>query len=236
MSHPEPRRSPWLTAFFHRHTRRRLRRGFDGVHMEGLERLTEAASAGPLVVASNHVAWWDGFLYLALEQAGGLESFALMDAENLARLRFFRGLGAIPLDRAAPLHGLRQGVRVLDRPGRALWVFPQGRQRPAHLRPLGLWPGVSTVARQSGAPIVPVSLNYLFRESSRPAALVSVGEPLAPDAPLAHLEAALVAGLDRIDRFVDEGSGAFGAWLAGPKGRAEDGPGSRALRLLQGAS
>lgn len=203
-----PLRTPWFLGLARRYARRKLARGLDGLRAAGVEEARSAAAAGPVVLAANHVCWWDPFLVVALDEALGTEGYALMDAGSLAGLPFFARLGALPLDRSAPARlraGLRAAAALLDRPGRAVWMFPQGRLRPAHLRPLGIHPGVSLLARLApGAAVVPVALQYAFGEHPAPAALARFGEAIpnglaATRRGLARLESALEEGLDEID-------------------------------------
>ncbi|MEZ4451800.1 MAG: lysophospholipid acyltransferase family protein [Nannocystaceae bacterium] len=237
------RRKGWFLALARRYVRGRLRRGFDGVYVAG-EAQVRAALRGPVILAANHVAWWDALTVLLLDQRLGGDGRCLMDADNLRRLPFFAWVGALPLDRSSPrraLADLDRGLRALDRPGRALWIFPQGAQRPAHLRPLGLQRGVVRLARRSGAPVVPVSLNYLYREAPEPTVVVAYGAPIDPGrgaALLGDLEVALERGLDQIDAFVTRGEGDFIAALPGRR-RAIEGGGAapllgRALALAAG--
>ena len=209
---PVVRRKPWFLGLARRYVRRRLRSAFDGIHLEGLAAARATLEREPLIVASTHVAWWDALVAIEIDRLLGGETYALMDAENLRRMPFFGWVGAIPLDRRSPKQGLRDlsaAATLLDRPGRVLWIFPQGRQRPAHLRPLELSPGVAWLAERSGARILPLALNYLFREAPVPALCASFGEPIEGDEVLATLEARLSAGLARIDAFVDRQEGAF---------------------------
>ena len=164
----------------------------------------------------------------------GGESFCLMDADNLRRLPFFGWVGAVPLDRSSPKRALvdmKAAASLLDRPGRVVWIFPQGRQRPSHLRPLELQPGVRWLRKVSGARVLPMSLTYAFRQAPEPAALASFGSPFSAEAGdlLPRLEDDLIAGLTRIDRFVDVGEGAFDEVVAG---HSRDADGPLAGRLL----
>lgn len=208
------RANPALWAFRHL-ARRRIATQLDGLYLAGLRRAQSALERGPVLFAATHVSRWDPLVLLVLDEALGAEGRALMDAANLDRLPFFRWLGAMPIDRsgrARARSGLRDAAAWLDRPGRSLWVFPQGRQRPAHLRPLGLERGTELITRASGATIIPVALNYGFREHDCPAAVACFGGPLDP-APtlLAALEPALADGLARIDLFLDGQPGDFEA-------------------------
>lgn len=213
-SSPNARRKPWFFAFARRYVRRRFAREFDGVHVEGLEQARAIVAREPIILAATHVAWWDALLAIQMATLLESESYCLMDADNLSRLPFFAWVGAVPLDRSSPkraLTDMKRAAKLLDRPGRALWIFPQGRQRPSHLRPLDLQPGVRWLTKVSGARVLPMSLTYAFRQSPEPAVLASFSAPISADATdlLPQLEARLVGGLERIDRFVDEGEGAF---------------------------
>ncbi|MBI4952486.1 MAG: lysophospholipid acyltransferase family protein [Myxococcales bacterium] len=210
MSAPRVRRNRFVLALARRYARRRLRRAFAGVWGNGLEAVRARAAETPLVVAANHVAWWDPFMVVLLDELLGTESYCLMDAANLARLPFFGWLGAVPLERRdarTSLADLRASAALADRPGRLLWIFPQGALRRAHLRPLGLQQGVRILARDTGLPVVPLALDYAFGEASRPLALASFGTPVThAEAPggrfVPALEARMVAELERIEHEV----------------------------------
>lgn len=181
-------------AWGHWHLRRLVARGLDGVHVDQLDALREAASRGPLILAANHVAWWDGLLAVLLSRVAGLDARVLMDAKRLRQHSFFAAFGAIPIG-DNPRKELSDAAAHLVGPGRALWIFPQGRQRPEQLRPLEFKGGVATLARLSGAAVLPIGLRYAMLESPAPAAVVRVGAPLElPSA--AEVEAAVTALLD----------------------------------------
>lgn len=186
-----------VRAMLRRYVDRRIRGGLDGVWIRGMR----PELGRPCILAPTHVAWWDSLLLVRLErEIGGSPSIA-MHTRNLERLPFFRAFGCFGIDATSP-GAMRAGLREATRRARIgpLWWFPQGSQRPSHLRPLGLHGGVLLIARQASVPIVPVALSYVFREAHEPAAFLDFGETLPPDAALDALEAALVLGLARIDR------------------------------------
>lgn len=227
----------WAIGLARAWARWRLPRALDGVWVDGLERARSACAAGPVVFCATHVGFWDGLVLLPVDEALGTDSYALMDAAQLARLPFFSAIGAVPLDRtssATMRRGLLAAAALLDRPGRALWVFPQGRHRPPHLRPLGLGRGHALLARRTGATVVPVALSYGFRASPSPAAVLSFGQPLVRADDVDELEAALVDGLDRADRFIDVGAGPFRELLPSRGSRVDHSLGARVLARLAG--
>lgn len=233
-------RKPWFLQLARRYVRRQLRAKFDGLHVAGLAAARARSERAPLVFAMNHVAWWDAFVIVAIDEALGSESYCLMDAENLARLPFFGWIGAVPLSRRRPREALKElkaAARLLDRPRRVGWVFPQGRQRPSHLRPLGLERGVGIFAAESGAEVLPVSLTYAFREAPEPAVVATIGAPCVVTArgSLAELEARLIDGLANNDAFLTGSSGGFEA-VVPPRRSNEEGGGARLLALIGGRS
>ncbi len=204
-----PSRQPWVARAFTRYARRRFSREFDGLFVAGIEAAQAQVQAGPVLFAATHVTWWDPMMLLVLDEALGADGRALMDAANLQALPFFGALGAVPIHRggntATTRRDLAAAAALLDRPTRALWVFPQGRQRPTTVRPLGLQQGIRLLARQARVPVVPVALQYGWREGERPAALAHFGAPLDGSAStlLVDLEAALLSGLAAGDAFLD---------------------------------
>jgi 1-acyl-sn-glycerol-3-phosphate acyltransferase len=236
---PDVRRRPFFLQLARRYVHRRVAREFDGLFVEGLSRARMLAAGEPLILAANHVAWWDALIAIEIDAVLSTEGYCLMDAANLRKLPFFGWAGAVPLrrDSARAAHAdIRAAARLLDRAGRMLWMFPQGRQRRAHLRPLQLQSGVRMLARQSGARVLPMALDYAFREAPAPSILASFCEPLDASSTrlLPQLEARLCEGLARIDRFVDRGEGDFAMVVAARAQQARgDGPiGARVLSLL----
>ena len=211
---PAPRgapstRSPLALRFWRLYSRWRVQRSLAGVFVSGLDTVRAKLAEGPVILASTHVSWWDGLIMVLLDEALRAEGHVVVEATTMNRMPWLRGIGAIPLDRsggASARAGLRAAASVLDRPGRLVWIFPQGRQRPAWLRPLDLQPGVALLARMAHAPIIPVALTYAFREDPAPAAIVHFGDPVPPD----QLEPALIAGLASIDRFLEPGAPGLG--------------------------
>jgi len=229
------RRHPSAVRLWRAYCGWRVRRSLGGVWVSGLDEARARLADGPVILAATHVAWWDGLLVTLAGAALGAEDFVLVDAPTLTRLPWLARVGALAVDRtggARARPGIRAAAAVLDRPGRALWIYPQGRQRPAWLRPLDVQPGAGLVARLSGAPIVPVALTYAFREDATPAAILHFGPPV----PAADLESALVEGLARVDHFLDTGAPGFVPLTAAPAARADRGVGARLLSLFTGST
>lgn len=202
-------KSRWFHAWFERQAYQRLRASFGALHLAGRERLEHALAQGPVLVVCNHCAWWDPLVALVLTQRfAPADAYALMDAANLRARPFFAKVGAFGVDRSSRRDGAeatRYAVGLLDRPGRLVWVFPQGEERPWHERPLRFFGGAASIAqRVPGLLVVPVGLAYAFGSTAAPSVFVAVGEPIAAEPTAARAVRAQVdaveAALARIDR------------------------------------
>lgn len=220
-----------FNAWFAGHARGRIERTFARVRVHGLERTRELAASAPVLVVSNHTSWWDPLLILhASQHLLGADGYALMDAKNLRRLPFFALVGAfgVDLDEAADRRAvIEYAATLLDRAGRLVWIFPQGRERPVTERPLGFRRGSREIARiAEGAVTVPAAMRYEFAATEKPDLYLSFGEPAARDA---H-ERAVEAEMDRIERAVRGEAGFIDVFRTG-EGAGDD-LASRALALF----
>jgi 1-acyl-sn-glycerol-3-phosphate acyltransferase len=223
------RKSRLFAWWFARHVRGRIRRAFREVRVHGLEALRRQLAAGPLEVVSNHTSWWDPmFCIYAAYHLLEADGYALMDAKNLRRLPFLGRVGGFGVDldeRADGAAGLRYAAGLLDRPGRLVWIFPQGRERPLS-EPLSPFrAGAAVLAARARVPVVPVGLRYEIGATELPTMWASFGAPLVAaddiEAGIASQRAAVAAELDRIDRVIRgvEPADDFATVLAHPPAR-----------------
>lgn len=203
-------KSRWFDAWFSRVARGRIEAEFGRVLVAGLETARRDVAEGPIVGVLNHSTWWDALVVLWMSrQLLGIDGYALMDAKNLRRLPFFTRVGAFGVDLEDPRDGarsIRYAVRLLEGPGRAVWVFPEGRER-SPFEPLELQPGAAQMARVAKkAKVLPVGLRYVFGEREKPDLYVAFGEAeVAPRDAQEGVRAqtrALEAQLARIHRAV----------------------------------
>ncbi len=207
-----------FNAWFAGHARSKIHKAFDKVCIQGISKVREALRDGPALVVSNHTSWWDPLVVLHLStHLLGADGHALMDAKNLRRLPFFALVGAFGVDLDRPEDGalaLRYAAKLLDRPGRLVWIFPQGTERPITERPLGFRPGAAEIARLAKRAVtIPAAIRYEMAGTERPSLLVSFGDPIARERDVAAMRArqedAVAGELDRIERAArgDEGAG-----------------------------
>jgi hypothetical protein len=208
------RKSAAFTRWLAADAERRLDAAFQSVRARGLARVAATLAEGPVLVVTNHTAWWDPLVALFLSvRVLSADAYAMMDARNLERLPFFGKVGAFGVD----LDDVRDGVRairyaasLLTEKGRLVWIFPQGRERPITARPLGFRPGSAAIAQRArGATTIAGALRYEMGSTQRPTVWVSFGEPLPRARDHASAQAAqedAVAGeLVRIDRALVDG-------------------------------
>lgn len=218
MKRADPAHHPVLRALARRYARGRLGREFDGLYVQGLSHARALLQREPVIVAATHVSWWDPLVAIELDALLAGEGYCLMDADNLAHHAYFALVGALPLRRGPlkqSLADMRAAAALLNRPGRALWIFPQGRQRPSRVRPFGLQPGVLWLSRASGARILPLAFTYAYREAPKPAILASFAPPIEAGATsvLVTLEERFATALGRVDRFLEGAQEDFEAVL-----------------------
>ncbi len=127
------------------------------IDMTGLEHLPQG---GPALIACQHQSAVDTLLWFTV-----LPMPTYVMKRELTRIPIFGGLlldaGMIPVDRSAgalALRGLLQATTRASSQGRQIVIFPEGTRVPPGRR-VPLQPGVAAIARQTGLPVVPASLD-----------------------------------------------------------------------------
>lgn len=171
---------PLFEHVFARYTAFALGRSFHALWVRGNLPDTDA----PLLLAVQHVAWWDPLVLFHLSRAlwPPGRHYAMMDEANLRAMRFFRWIGAFGVDRsgtsvAGATASLRYSLELLAQPRARVVVFPQGRQQPMDTRPIAHEPGAAWLAERARATVVPIALRYEFCEERWPDLFVAIGEP-----------------------------------------------------------
>ncbi|MEU5883535.1 lysophospholipid acyltransferase family protein [Spirillospora sp. NPDC047279] len=127
----------------------------------GLEHLPRR---GPVILAANHLAFVDSFvLPLVVPRQvfflGKNEYFTRPGFAGRLQAAFFRGVGAIAVDRSGGTAGeaaLAASADVLER-GEVFAIHPEGTRSPDGRLYRGRT-GVARLALRTGAPVVPVAL------------------------------------------------------------------------------
>lgn len=131
---------------------------------------------GPFLLCANHISGLDPAVFAIFMRRRPRFMAKRELFRNRLAGRFFRALGAYPVDRgAADLSAYRATMELLKR-GDGLLIFFQGTR----MQELGgAKGGAALFALKSGAPIVPAGISgeYRFRGRIR----LRVGEPIAMD-------------------------------------------------------
>jgi 1-acyl-sn-glycerol-3-phosphate acyltransferase len=183
-----------------------------GFTVEGEERVPQS---GPLVVAANHWRFFDP-VFVCMAVPRRVQWMAKKELFIAPLRRFFRFLGAFPVDRSG---GAREAIRTAItflKDGWALGIFPEGTRRRARGAGDddggGAKSGAVMLAVRGGAPIVPVFVGPVPSPVARlrgERMVARIGEPIVLDGSLrgrnAYAEAA-----DRVLREIyalrDEGT------------------------------
>ncbi len=170
--------------------------------------IPEAHAGRPVVLFTNHPSWWDPALFILVSTKlfPGRRGFGPMAEHALKQYRLFERFGVFGIEDGA--RGAARFLRVarngLADPRSALWITAGGEFADVRTRPVPLRPGIAHLARHApNAVFIPVALEYVFWNESRPEALMRFGPPVAvpagdTGAALLHMTAALTETMDAL--------------------------------------
>ncbi len=126
--------------------------------------LRHVPRVGPVILAANHLAFLDSFVLPLIVPRrvhflGKHEYFTGAGVKGRATATFFRGVGAIAVDRSggrAALDALDTSAAVLERGG-VFAIHPEGTRSPDGRLYRGRT-GAARLAMRTGAPVVPVAI------------------------------------------------------------------------------
>lgn len=245
------RESPAFARWFEGWCRRNMiRKKFGAMRIEraSADLLRSVADhKGPLILASNHVGWWDPLMMLTTQRLFFPDRSlrAPMDAAQLERFGLFRRLGVFGIDPDDAASLARMGEEMeryfRESPGPTFWITPQGRFADVRA-PIVVRPGVSKLAAGTpGARVLSLSVEYCFWTDPKPEILIAAREvrPADPSrttawqraiaeamtAGAAHLAALAIAReADAFETLVSkrgaQGGALYHAWLR-LRGRSE---------------
>ncbi|HSH45487.1 MAG TPA: lysophospholipid acyltransferase family protein [Longimicrobiales bacterium] len=161
----------------------------------------------PVLVAANHVSWWDGFVVREAQRRlrPGASLVPIMLRRELDRQPVLRGLGVVGLEPGST-GSLRHALRELDRrlaaePDSVILLFPQGRIWPSHRRPLGFRRGLELFARVLDVPVIPMAIHMEPLDAVSPTFFVAAAPALHSPA-ATRVERSVERELDAILEFV----------------------------------
>ncbi|MDF2689790.1 MAG: glycerol acyltransferase [Microvirga sp.] len=168
--------------------------------------------SGPVIVYSNHPAWWDAAVYILAADRffPAYESYAPIDAAMLKQYGIFGRIGAFGIDLETSRGAadfMAASAEILASPKRALWVTAQGRFSDVRERPIGLKPGIARLVEITpDCTVIPMAIEYGFWLERGAEAFIAFGAPLRGEdlvslprsQRLEHLERELTSTLDHL--------------------------------------
>ncbi|MEJ5915691.1 lysophospholipid acyltransferase family protein [Pseudokineococcus sp. 1T1Z-3] len=150
-----------------------LARGLWSVTRHGTENVP---ADGPVLLASNHLSFLDGPLLMGMAPRG---THFLVKKEMFVgpMATLLHGCGQIPVDRTGDRAALTTAVGVLRRGG-SVGVFPEGTRGRGDVQ--AMQSGVTWLALQTGAPVVPVALLGTRAKGGAASSLSSLPRPRQP--------------------------------------------------------
>lgn len=131
---------------------------------------------GPIIICGNHTHKFDPFLIVA----SGARTIHFMAKKeyHVGRLRhIFKFVGTIPVDRSIKDEDASQrAVEVLKRGG-AIALFPEGTRNKTEAFLLPFKFGAVSMAKKTGATIVPFGISGKFEKSKDNNLMIRFGEP-----------------------------------------------------------
>lgn len=223
-----PKQSAWLFHGFRKYAVRYVRKHFHAVRLS-LGSAPLPADDAPVLVAMNHPAWWDPMIAFVLSREFPQAThFGAIDARALQKYRFFAkvGLFGVEMDTyRGAADFLRTGTAILQQDRTVLWITAQGEFADVRRRPLNLRSGVGHLAaRMNRGWVLPIAIEYVFWNESKPEVLVRFGEPLPAGGGdgrdwTARIESSLTDSLDRLNtEAISRDAGLFRPLVSGRTG------------------
>lgn len=162
---------------------RSLRKYFDRVYFRIRGEITDEHRTLPMIICANHTSWWDGYVAALVERLLHIDGYLMVEEAQLSRYFFFTWIGCFSVNRQdarSALQSLQYAIKLLkERPGRMVWLFPQGEIFSNDRRPLVFFTGAAYIARATcPAHLYPLAIRIEFLAEQRPALFISLGKPM----------------------------------------------------------
>lgn len=176
----EANKNLWFEKLFAVYNRNLLKRRFHSLKVKDFSQIKNRNEKIPLIIYANHSSWWDGLVFFEILKSREFDSFVLMEEKQLAKLKFFRKLGAFSVVRENPREALKTieytAGLLKENSNNTLWIFPQGEILPNDRRPVIFYNGFSrTIAKTDGCFVLPLAIRYEFLGEYKPEIFVNIG-------------------------------------------------------------
>lgn len=183
--HDVPNVQGWFQNGFHGFLRPFLARHFHAIGIDkGSQDDGEIPVDSPMLVYGNHPSWWDPLIAHFLNRSlfPGRQFYAPIDAEALEQYRVFGKLGfyGVRMNTTSGAAAfLKQSMAILNQPGTAIWLTPEGQFADSRDHSAELMPGLAHLcSRLETGCAVPLALEYVFWNERLPVCLARLGEPI----------------------------------------------------------
>jgi len=184
-SHEVPNVPTWFQNGFHGFLRPFLGRHFHAIGIHRGSRSDRQVPADmPLLVYGNHPSWWDPLIahFLNRSLLPSRQFYAPIDDDALQQYRVFGKLGfyGVKLNTTSGAAAfLKKSMAILNAPGTAIWLTPEGRFSDIRDHSAELMPGLAHLcSRMSSGCAMPVALEYGVWNERLPVCLARMGEPI----------------------------------------------------------
>ncbi len=201
--------SPAVTHIFYRYVQRMLTKRFNGVRVLG-EPPQPVPADRAVIFYSNHPGWYDPLVMLLVSHnfLPDHTAFGPMDSVALEKYGFMKKIGIFGVEQDSP-RGAARFLQIsrglLDMPGNALMITPQGEFSDIRKRQVMFKPGLARLAADCGAILQPFASEYIFWNEPRPEMLLNFGpqidtreQKLSADQWKSRLEALLADAQDEL--------------------------------------
>jgi len=158
----------------------------------------------------NHNSWWDGLIPLLLnEYCFHQKARALMEHKQMKRYPFFKKIGAFsinPENSEMIVHTLRYALTSMERQNASLYIYPEGKIRPAGTEPEFENGTAWLHSKLPGVDFVPVGIYIHTIRSDKPELHLQIGNRIhikndcSKDEKTRQLEESLAEVLDELKK------------------------------------
>jgi 1-acyl-sn-glycerol-3-phosphate acyltransferase len=168
----------WLEEVFWVYLRWTLKRSFHDIVVIGdVPKLVEGV---PVILAPNHISWWDGFFaYIVNRQLFRRTFYLLMLEKELSKRPFFRALGCFSLSPGKTRQTFRYlSQLIIDQPNALITYFPEGEIRTDVQEKLFVREGLRLLRTDHRVGILPTCFRIEPLNNRLPTVFIRFGEIL----------------------------------------------------------